>query len=90
MSDNLNTTTITHIYGTAVWITPTPFKPQQNETHKFYYTDSPWCIMVTKNGISFEDSSRISPTDFRMEQFIAAMEIANEIWLDEFLSPKNH
>lgn len=89
MSDKLNMKTIKHLHGTTVWITPTPFKPKQNETHKFYYTDAPWCVMVTKKGISFEEDSRISPTDFRMQQFLEAVGIANEIWMDEFFSANN-
>lgn len=86
ISDKINVKTIKHQYGTTVWITPEGYTPKQNETHKFYYTDAPWCVMVTKGGISFEDDSRINPTDFRMKQFIAAVEIANEIWLDEFFN----
>lgn len=89
MSDHINMKTVKHQYGTTVWLCPSGFNPSQNETHGFWFTNAPWAIMVSKRGISFEEGSHISPTDFRMEQLIEALRIANELWLDEFLNSEN-
>ena len=87
MSDRINMKTIKHRYGTTVWLCPTGFQPIQNETHGFWFTNAPWAILVSKQGIAFEEDARLKkPTAFDHDQFVTAFGIAHEIWKDEFYS----
>ena len=89
MSDEITIKTVIHSHGKAVWLTPKGWKAVKDTTHGYMYSDAPWAIIVSKSGIGFEEDSRINPTDFRVEQFLCAFRIANEIWLDEFFCPEN-
>jgi hypothetical protein len=87
IADQLNVKTVTHPYGKTIWITPVPFHVRKNEKYGHHYSDGPWSILVTEKGLYLDDDSHINPTDFRIEQFRFAIDLANEIWLEEFFNP---
>jgi hypothetical protein len=79
-----NIKTFTNSTGEQVaYVTPTPYRAAMHDAGFIHKNGAPYAFIVTRQGISIADYSRIATvTDYTLEQFRECLNASNRIYLD--------